>query len=505
MRPGFPPGTSWGPLAIGVLIAVVFSLFSFAPMFGPHVVATVGDGGGSQGLSPSGNPTGTSDPGSTTAGPGGQRQGGASASVGNPNGYQCTADKNGGATAPGVTSTDILIATTKVTGGDGSGFLGQAVDGMNAALDQFNSQNPQGICGRHVRLPGENAINDDWQGDKGKQYIDSFIHSGKVFALVAQPDSEGLDAAQHGGDIDAAGMPVVGTDGLLGRQYGSPWVWPVGASTASNMHIIAKYWASKGKSNFAIVYDNKYKFGQEGARAFDQEVFRQTGNHIPGAQGSAGSCPAGQGAKFCGIDPSQSSYQSEITAFNGACSPCDVVVMLLTPGTFGTWMQQEQSASAKWFNNLVGGEPLFNHNVAVNCGVSCNQMTVWTGYRPAVDRFFTGKVTDFCNALKREQQSDDCENEFTQGAYLGTQMFLTAVQKAGPNLTRENLKKALDSLSFDSGLTASPLTYGPGLPHQANVSMAQFSDNFHGSFNGWNYVSDGPEFWTDPHPHTDLQ
>jgi hypothetical protein len=62
-------------------------------------------------------------------------------------------------------------------------------------------------------------------------------------------------------------------------------------------------------------------------------------------------------------------------------------------------------------------------------------------------------------------------------------LLVEALKKVGPNLTRANLKAALDSMTFDSGL-ASPLTWKTG-NHFANTAAQGFEIQYGQTFNGW--------------------
>jgi ABC-type branched-subunit amino acid transport system substrate-binding protein len=371
---------------------------------------------------------------------------------------------------------------------------------MRAAINQVNQAG--GICGRHITME---SVNDGWDGPTGNQYINGYINKGDVFALVGEPDSEGLDAAVKAGSIDRARIPVVGTDGMLASQYNDPWVWPVAASTVTNMHVIAQYAQTRFHAKrVGIVYDSVYKFGKEGARAFAQELQRETGGTL-GMDLSKG-CAGG----FCGVSPSSTDYSSPIHDLNSYCSTqagapkqCDVVVMLLEPQPMETWMKGEENCSCTWFSTLMGGEPLFDDSFANNCTQDCSGMVVWSGYKPDIQPFDAeSPVSTFASALKATCGTCDPHNEFTEGAYLGTKLFIAACQKVGSNLTRAALQQELNTDTFDLGLSL-PLHYGTALPHQANVSMVAYQDNASGTFNGWSYMQTG--FLKDPSPGRDLE
>jgi hypothetical protein len=74
-------------------------------------------------------------------------------------------------------------------------------------------------------------------------------------------------------------------------------------------------------------------------------------------------------------------------------------------------------------------------------------------------------------------------NQFLEGGYLGMSLLVESIQKVGPNLTRANLRTALDSMTFDIGLS-SPLSWRPG-NHFANTSAQAFAIQYKQAFNGW--------------------
>ena len=502
-RPGlFPPRVGWIPILIALAVVAVASVVAFVPEYATHQVIGVTNTDKHQADVVADQTPGagtTMDSGHLVYSPGAGPSGGPVVNTKAGPGAGCSQRRNAGATDIGVTGSQIHITTTDVTTGVGAGFLGQAVQGMKAALNQVNAAG--GVCGRRIVFH-PSPINDGWDGPTGANYISGFINSSDgVFALVGEPDSEGLYSAQHSGLIDQAGIPVVGTDGMLSSQYTDPWIWPVAASTITNMHIAAQYACKQLHAhNVGIVYDSKYKFGPEGANAFKAQIQRSCGSTL--SMGSDCS------TAFCGVSPDATSYTSQITAFNGACagssgSPkCDVVVMLLEPGPMEVWMRGEENCGCSWYRTLMGGEPLFDDSLAGNCGQGCARMMVWTGYKPYLQPFDgEAPVYTYAHALAQVCPSCDLHNEFTEGAYLGTELFIAACQQVGSNLTRAALRQVLDSQTFDLGLSQ-PLHYGTGLPHLANTSMAAYSDNASGTFNGWSYANTG--FISDPAPGKDF-
>ena len=494
----FPPPLGWIPVGIALLVVTAASVATFVPQYASHQVFGVADNGqtGGPGIADTNGQSGTEGKQGKTVLSGGSKGAGVKGNAQPTGGTDdCVHGRNAGATDKGVTATSIHIATTDVTTGIGSGFLGQAVEAMRGAIDQQNRAG--GICGRHITL---DSINDNWDRVQGATDIGNYISSGNVFALVGEPDSEGLDAASSSGSIDRAGIPVVGTDGMLKSQYNDPWIWPVAASTVTNMHIAADYAYKQLKAHrVGIVFDSVYKFGKEGAAAYAAQVQRSAKSTL-GMDISRG-CAGG----YCGVSPSSTDYSSQIHDFNQYCAganKCDVVVMLLEPDPMLNWMSGEANCGCTWYSTLMGGEPLFDDVLASNCAASCSNMMVWTGYKPDIQPF-DGETPIYTYARALHSVCNNCDphNEFTEGAYLGTELFIAACQKVGPSLTRGALQQALDSGVFDLGMST-PLRYGTRLPHLANISMTAYRANVSGSFNGWSYLNTG--FISDPAPGQDM-
>lgn len=387
-------------------------------------------------------------------------------------GLQCTRSKNGGATDVGVTADSIFLASTVVQSGPGSSFLGSSPYGMRAVVSKVNRAG--GICGRILKLK---LVDDGWDKSRGLSYIKAFIAE-RNFALPVVPSSEGLTAAIEAGIIGKAGIPVVGSDGMLRQQYSSPWVWPVATATVSTMRIMAKYGYDKGARCFGIVYDTRYRFGSEGADAFRSYV-----KTLPKA-------------KMCadiGIFPARASYSAEIQRFNSACNnACDFVAMLLEPQTALTWI-----AGRPQFGTMTSGaQTLFNESFAANCGKPCNGMLLWTGYNPPIGNLAgLPDVSTYVNDVKTVNPTIDPTNQFLEGSYLGMTVFVEALKRVGPDLTRARLAQVLNSQEFKSDI-ATTLRWTATQRHANRAAQAFSIVVAQGSFAG--FKNEQTTFLPDP-------
>jgi branched-chain amino acid transport system substrate-binding protein len=416
---------------------------------------------------------------------GGPARGGTRAPVAAPGvppavpGLACAPGSNGGATDVGVTAGAIKLGATVVDSGIGASFLRDARFGMVAVKDAINRAG--GICGRKLELV---LVDDGWESLQGGDYIRDLVEDKKVFALAVVPSSEGLKNVSDSGYLRRKGVPVVGSDGMLIHQYDDPYIWPVAASTVSAMHVMAKQAFDAGARHFGIVYESTYHFGLEGAYAFNAAVKRLTGHDIDGYSDPLKNqkCEG----RFCGIAAGRPSYSTEIDTFNSSCLTqprCDFVALLLEPATAISWLTGGALGPGEQVR-MGGPQPLFTRNFAQQCGTKCNGLWLWTGYDPPVGANASkAAVSQYLDAVKATNSSADFTNTFVEGAYVGMRMLVEALARVGPDLTRARLIGVLDSMTFDSGLSA-PLTWRPG-NHFANVRLQAWSIQFKDRFSGW--------------------
>lgn len=487
---------------IAVLAAIaILSSVTALPKFRTETVRSSGDAGAERidGAAPDAGSGAAAGTGAAGAGSSAPRGGGPAARAGDPN-VSCAAGRNGGATDVGVTATSIKLGATVVDSGIGAAFLSDVRYGMLAVLNDVNAAG--GICGRRLSL----LLKDDgWEADRGFNFLQNLIEGEKVFALAVVPSSEGLRVASNRGYLRSQGVPVVGTDGMLISQYTDQQIWPVAASTITAMHVMAKSAFDRGRRNFAIVYDANYRFGVEGAYAYNQAVRRLTGKDVPGyTDPLSGSQRCSD--RFCGIKAGQPSYGTELQQVNSACTRephCDYIVYLLEPQTAQTWMDGggiQAGYIAGTEVDIAGPQPLFNRSFGVNCAQRCHGMWVWASFTPPIEPFTSQPaVASYVSDLKRTNAQADANNSFVEGGYLGMKLLVEALKRVGANVTRKALIDELNSLKLDAGLSR-PLRWATG-NHFANQCMMAFAIQAKPSFAGWRQATD----WIcDPWPGQDI-
>jgi len=436
--------------------------------------------------------TGTTSGNGSTSGTGGTA-GTATTGQTAPPGVECAPGRNGGATDQGVTENSINMATTIVASGIGKAFLGEVRFAMDAVKNRVNREG--GICGRLLDIT---YVDDGWDASDGAQFLRNFLEQGDIFAVPVGPSSEGLNIVIERGDFDKAQVPVVGTDGLIVKQYekpdgsAQPWVWPVSAATVSSARIMAVDAFERAKANgetltaedFSIVFDFDYKFGEEGAEAFNQEVNRLTGGDVPGYSPGTSSCTPG--TQFCAVDSGASSYAGEVDNFQ----PGKFVALFLEPDTGQKFMTDKNATAASDTSTVPYGfgaaQPLFTAQFAKNCGAQCDQMMVWTGFKPFQEEYRSDPaVQAYVNDLHTTNSTADENNQFSLGAYIGMELLVEGLRAVGPDLKRVKLKAVLDQMQLSTGLTLTdPMVFSPSNRYVA-TNMQAWVIQYGGVFGGW--------------------
>jgi ABC-type branched-subunit amino acid transport system substrate-binding protein len=340
--------------------------------------------------------------------------------------------------------------------------------GIRAAVRRVNDTG--GVCGRALDVE---IVDDGGDAQRGHVAIRTFI-AGGTFGLVSVPSTDGLGDAIRSGDIDAAGIPVLGTPGADPAEFTSPWVWPVGPAAASFGRISVEHAYARGARRFGLVYDKSARFGTSIAEVVSAAV---------------GARPGAVLAASRGINPGQPNYSSDIAAFNQACDGrCDAVVLALDAATAETWM-----AGRPQLGTIVtsGFSTLFSQRFAGTCGEACDRLHVWTGYEAPIGPS-SAAVQEYARAVWDVSPSADVTDPQIEAAYAGTLLAAYAIGRTGVDLTRTALQQVLDHQIFDLGLTPQPLDWTQS--RHANRSMRPYSIVIvNGSFAGFRAEGDAFE------------
>lgn len=410
---------------------------------------------------------------------------------------RCDGTRNRGRTDVGVTGRSITLGAVTVDGGIASWFLGDQTTALQAVVAGANDSG--GVCGKRIELELRDS---SWDPAAGYEHIQEL--STEVFALVVNPDSQGLRAASDAGFLEDAGLPVIGTDGLFANQFSDPYIWPVGPSTATVGRVVAAAQHDSGLRQPSVVYENGFGFGREAADAYNDEWARRTGSDIPGYSEADGCVE-----RFCGISPGWSGG-GQPSKLRSACEEepaCDAGIVSLLPSTTLNWFH-----TAGGFGGVadpgagaVAGPPVFfNQSFAQACRDDCDDLRLWTAFRPPLAPFgaepAVGRYVDGMRAIDPDA---DVVNQYAESAYVGAELAVHALQRASGmpgGLTRENVAEALDTTSdWDNGLTVAPLSWSAG-DHHAATALHAFDIAFNATTATTHFRHVDDSVRTDPEP-----
>lgn len=338
----------------------------------------------------------------------------------------CERARNGGATDKGVTASRIKLLVNATLDGPQS-YMDDAPKVMKQVVDQVNSAG--GICGRLLEARVVNGFHpppDD------------------TFAAMVLPHRDELDAYVDDGSADRLAVPIVGTDGLSSSQFHSRWVWPIGAPVASLVRIAVSHaYHAKGARTFALVHDADSAYGTQAAA-----VFR---DHVAGLPG----------ASIRIVQPVEVSVSTEVGLYNQACSEqrCDSVVWAMAPLQARDWLRAGAASSRLWTSGLYHElDPGLVEDCGAPVGANCQNLHVWSSFTPPIEPFLSDP------AVAAFGQANDYKVwPWLAAAHVGTKLLVAALERVGPILTRERLRRALDEVRYELPLTA-PMQWGPRVP-----------------------------------------
>ena len=362
--------------------------------------------------------------------------------------------------AQGVSKNEILIGSIQDLSGPIAAFGKQVRFGMQLRVDELNEQTG-GIHGRKIKL-----LIEDSQYDPKKAVLaaQKLVNQDKIFAMLAH----------LGTTSNLATMPI---------QF------------AKNVPNLSPITASKE------MYEpyHKLKFG------FSASYFDQMRIYLPKLvkeKGSKKVCTIYQdddfgtevmqgaeaGLKTMGMTlVEKTTYKTGATDFSSQvarmkAADCDMVVLGTiireTIGTIGT-------AKRSGFNPVFIGSSAVYTDLIHKLGTRAmdglySTMTVQNPYLDAASqpiRFW---------ATKYQTKFNEEPTVFSVYGYAAVDNFITAAQKAGPNLTTDSLIKALETTTFPTDIFGSPeVKFGPN--KRQGSDLTRLSQIVEGK---WKVISD---------------
>ena len=321
--------------------------------------------------------------------------------------------------SPGISKTEILIATIQDLSGPVAAYGKAARNGMQLRVDEINEQG--GIHGRKIRLLVED---NGYDPKKAVLAAQKLVTQDKVFLI----------AAHIGTPMNNAAMPVMFEKGVInfmplsaGREMYDPPHRLKFASVASYYDTlrmnVARLYKEKGAKQACTLYqDDDYGL----------EVVR-------GAEAGLKDIGAAMGEKTT-YKRGATDFSSQIARMKA--SNCDFLVL-------GTIIRETIGAIAEarktgWNPTFIGSQATYTDLIHKLGGKGMDGFyAVSTVFFPYLDveqqplRFWANKY---------KTKFGDDPSTYATGTYATIEIFIRAAQKAGPNLTTDSFIKAMETM-----------------------------------------------------------
>jgi ABC-type branched-subunit amino acid transport system substrate-binding protein len=329
----------------------------------------------------------------------------------------------GSAQSQGVTKTTVLIGQSGPLSGSNKEFGTDIRDGALAYFTKINEAG--GINGRKLELLTLDDANDAKRaGENGRILIEEkgvlalFGYASATLSLPALPYVDKNKVAFVG--------PFTGADVM--RQF-RPHVFNIRASYADELEKIVDFYTSTGMKKFSVIH-------------YDDAIGKENLGAVEVALTKRGLKPVSVGT----LKRNQTDLGSAVADVIKA-SP-DVVIATTLYATTAAFVKQAKAAgSIAQFasTSFVGASALADALGAEGTGVVVSQVV------PPYARASVAIVKEYQSAIEKQLGKKDYS--FTSlEAYIGAKVLAEAIRRAGANLTRESLLKALNGMqNFNLG------------------------------------------------------
>ena len=359
----------------------------------------------------------------------------------------------------GVSKNEILIGTIQDMSGPLAGYGKQARNGMLLRIDELNEQGS--IHGRKLKLVAED---DGYDPKKAVLAAQKLVNQDKIFAMVAH-----IGTAQN-----MAAMPVQFEKNVINfmpltaaREMYEPFHRLKFALLSSYYDQIRaalpKLVKEKNAKKVCALYQDD-EFGLEVLRGAEAGM-KSTGMEL---------------AEKTTYKRGATDFSSQVAKLKS--SNCDLVVLgTIIRETIGTIGEARKTAYNPTF---LGSAAAYTELIHKLGGKAMDGLyAAHTTQQPYLDEA-SQPLRFWANKYKTKFNEDP--TVFSAYGYAIVDAFVTAAQKAGPNLTTESFIKAMDTLTLPPDIFGSPeASYGPKKRLGSDLSrLSQIQDG------RWKVVSD---------------
>ena len=359
----------------------------------------------------------------------------------------------------GVSKNEIVLGSIQDLSGPIAGFGKQVRNGLMLRVDEVNEQG--GVNGRKIKLLVEDSAYDPKKAVLAAQKL---VNQDKIFAMIAH----------IGTPTNNAAMPVQFEKNVINffpvtaaREMYEPLhklKWAAGSSYYDQMRTtLPRLVKEKGAKKVCIIYQDD-DFGSDVLKGVEAGL-QSLGMTL---------------AEKTSYKRGATDFSSQVARMKAAS--CDMVAMgTIIRETIGTIAEAKKTGFAPVF---VGTSASYTDLIHKLGGKAMDGLyATHTVQHPYLDGA-APQITFWANKYKTKFNEDP--TTFSVYGYNFMDTFISAAQKAGPNLTTESFIKAMESMKTQADVFGAPaLSFGPTKHFGSDLSrLSQIQDG------RWKVVAD---------------
>lgn len=337
----------------------------------------------------------------------------------------------------GVYDDEIVVGSFQALSGPYAIIGQEMTKGMNAYFNWINSNG--GIYGRKIKLI---VADDQLNPSKTVVEVKRLVEQDKVFAIVGGLGTYGCLAVMD--YLNENGVPFVyqgaGTSKLV--EPPKKYIFGVQPDYTLEGHIIAKFLVeNQGTKKIAVLYMNN-DIGIEGQLAVKDQLSRY--NMKPAIEIS--------------YNPAETDYSAQVLKLLDV-NPDHIIIYGLITDTI-RWLKtiRDYGLDSKIITIYPNADPNF-----IRLAGEYSEGVMFTGWVPLPTPDKPEYVKDFERYVRifQETYKDQIPSSYAAAGFIAAEVFVEGLVRAGRDLTREGLVKALETFDHWSGILAKDITWGP--------------------------------------------
>lgn len=337
----------------------------------------------------------------------------------------------------GVYDNEVVIGSFQALSGPYAIIGQEMTKGMNAYFNWINSNG--GVYGRRINLI---VADDQLNPSKTVVEVKRLVEQDKVFAIVGGLGTYGCLAVMD--YLNENGVPFVYQGAGTSKLVDPPkkYIFGVQPDYTLEGHIIAKFLVeNQNAKKIAVLYMNN-DIGLEGLAAIKDELSKH--NMKPAIEIS--------------YNPAETDYSAQVLDLLNV-NPDSIVIYGLITDTI-RWVKtiRDYGLESKIVTIYPNADPNF-----IRLAGDYAEGIIFTGWVPLPTPDRPEYVKDFERYLRifQETYKDQIPSSYAAAGFIAAEVFVEGLIRAGKDLTREGLVKALETFDHWNGILAKDITWGP--------------------------------------------